>query len=129
MPRELEQDNEAMPEEGLLLIGDEGKILGDFMGGGPRLIPKSRMASFKEPLKSLPRPIEELNQFIRACHGDHPSDASFEKAYPFAETILLGTIALRVNRKLRWDTEKFEFSNSPEANEWRFRKNRPGWEL
>lgn len=129
MPRELDADKEPMPEEGLLFVGDNGKILGDFSGGGPRLIPKGRMQAFKEPPKTLPRPIDELDQFIRACRGGQPSDASFEKAYPYGETILLGTIALRVNKKLQWDTEKFEFANSAEANELKFRTNRPGWEL
>ena len=33
-----------MPDEGLLLVGDRGKILADFTGGEPRLIPKARMA-------------------------------------------------------------------------------------
>lgn len=87
------------------------------------------MRDFKPPPQTLPRPIDELDQFIRACRGGQPSDASFEAAYPFAETILLGTIAQRVNQKLQWDTAKFEFSNSPEANELKFRKNRAGWEI
>jgi len=34
-----------------------------------------------------------------------------------------------MNKKLSWDTDKFEFANSPEANELKFRKNRPGWEI
>jgi hypothetical protein len=41
----------------------------------------------------------------------------------------LGTIAARVNKKLRWDAAKFEFANSKEANELICRKNRPGWEI
>jgi predicted dehydrogenase len=126
---ELEQDGEEMPEEGLLFVGDRGKILAEFTADKPRLLPKSRMSDFKEPPKALPRPIDELDQFIRACRGGQEADASFEKAYPFAETILLGTIALRVNQKLRWDTQKFEFANSARANELKVRKNRPGWEL
>ncbi len=129
MPSELEADGEAMPEEGLLFVGDNGKIIADFMGGGPKLLPKARMQEFKEPAKTLPRPIDELDQFIRACRGGQEPDASFLKAYPFAESILLGTIALRVNKKLKWNAEKFEFSNSDEANGLRFRKNRPGWEV
>ena len=128
-PRELEEDGEEIAEEGLLFVGDKGKILADFSGGQPRLIPKAKMSGFKEPRKSLPRPIDELDQFIRACRGGEESDASFEKAYPFAETILLGTIALRVNKKLRWDAARFEFSNSAPANELKSRQNRPGWEL
>ncbi len=127
--RELEADGEDMPEEGMLLVGERGQILAGFTGDNPRLIPKARMQEFKQPPRTLPRPIGELEQFIRACRGGQPSDSSFEKAYPFAETILLGTIALRVNKKLRWDTAKGEFANSKEANALRTRKNRPGWEV
>jgi hypothetical protein len=78
---------------------------------------------------SLPRPADELDQFIRACQGGPQPDASFEKAYPFAETILLGTIAQRGNGKLRWDPSKTQFTNSPEANSLKSRQNRPGWEV
>ncbi|MFA6560634.1 MAG: Gfo/Idh/MocA family oxidoreductase [Verrucomicrobiia bacterium] len=129
LPKELDDDDEEMPAEGLLFVGDNGKILCGFTGDKPRLLPKARMRDFKEPPQTLPRPIEELDQFIRACRGGQPSDASFENAYPFAETILLGTIALRVNKKLRWDAAKFEFTNSKEANELKCRKNREGWQL
>ena len=110
-------------------MGDQGKILGGFNGENPRLIPKKRMSVFQPPPQTLPRPVEELDQFIRACHGGAASDAIFEKAYPFAETILLGTIALRVNKKLRWNTETMEFTNSKEANALKSRKNRAGWEV
>jgi hypothetical protein len=129
LPKELDDDGEEMPAEGLLFVGDSGKILCGFTGDKPRLLPKARMRDFKEPAQTLPRPIEELDQFIRACRGGQPSDASFENAYPFAETILLGTIALRVSKKLRWDAAKFEFANSKEANDLKCRKNREGWQL
>ena len=55
-PRELEEDGESMPEEGLLFVGDGGKILADFMGRNPRLIPKARMQAFQPPPQTLPRP-------------------------------------------------------------------------
>lgn len=126
---ELEADGTAMPDEGILFVGTSGKILADFTGGNPRLLPASRMREFKAPPRTLPRPIEELEQWIRACRGGQPSDASFENAYPFAETILLGTIAARVPGKLRWDKDKFEFTNSKSGNALIHRKNRPGWEV
>ena len=87
------------------------------------------MRDFRPPPARLPRPISELDQFVRACRGEAPAAACFEKAYPFAETILLGTIAVRVDKKLRWDAAKMEFTNSAEANRLRSRKNRPGWEV
>jgi hypothetical protein len=126
---ELEADGAAMPDEGMLFIGDHGKILAGFTGDKPHLIPQAKMREFQPPPEKLPRPVDELTQFIRACRGEAPADASFENAYPFAETILLGTIALRVNKKLRWDAGKFEFTNSKEASDLKFRQNRPGWEI
>jgi hypothetical protein len=126
---ELQEDGEPMPDEGLLFIGSQGKILAGFTGDNPRLIPKARMRSFQPPEKTFPTPVDELDQFIRGCRGEAVPEASFERAYPFAETILLGTIALRVDQKLRWDSGKFEFTNSPEANQLKSRVNRSGWEI
>jgi len=126
---ELEEDGVEMPPEGVLYVGTRGKVLAEFSGAKPRLLPAARMRDFQPPPPTLPRPIGELEQFIRACRGGPPSDASFENAYPFAETILLGTIALRVNKKLRWDPNQFAFTNSKEANALIARPNRPGWEL
>ena len=87
------------------------------------------LAEFKPPAPTLPRPIDELSQFVRACRGGPASDSSFENAYPFAETILLGNIALRAGRKLRWDAERAQFTNSDEANQLMTRANRAGWEV
>jgi predicted dehydrogenase len=130
-PRELEEDGEPMPEEGLLFVGERGKILADFSGRGPRLIPKARMAQFQPPPRTLPRPVEELDQWIRACRGEASSDASFEKVYPLCETILLGTIAVRVEgRKLRWDAANGRFVDAPEADALMVRgQYREGWKL
>jgi predicted dehydrogenase len=126
---ELTEEENKQLDEYTLYIGDTGKILCDFMGGSPRLLPKARQQGFTEPPRTLPRPIGELEQFVKGCRGEAKPDAAFEAAYPFAETILLGTIALRVPGTLHWDTEKFEFTNSGEANALKYRTNRPGWEV
>lgn len=126
-PPELE--GEDMPAEGMLFVGDDGKILAGFMGSEPRLIPKKRMEMFKPPPETLPRPAEELDQWVRACRGGAPSDASFTAVAPFAETILLGNIALRVPKKLRWSADEGHFVDAPEADALRTREYRKGWEL
>lgn len=129
MPEELENDGESMPNEGLLFIGDEGKILAGFSGGEPRLIPKKKMKAFNPPDPYLPRPIDELDQWLRACKGGKPSGANFNDARAFSETIALGNIALRVNQKLNWDAQNRQFTNSSNANELMYRKYRKDWEL
>jgi len=129
VPAELEEDGRDMPDEGLLFVGDKGKILCGFSGADPQLIPERKMRAYKKPPETLPRPIEELDQWIHACRGTQPSDASFENVYPFAETVCLGTVALRVNKKLHWDSANMQFTNSPEANKLLRREYRKGWEL
>jgi hypothetical protein len=118
-----------MPEEGLLFVGDTGKILAGFNGREPRLIPKAAMDRFQPPQETLPRPAEELEQWVQACQGGPSSDASFEQVYPFSEAILIGNIALRIPGKLRWDAATTRFIDAPEADALMTRAYRKGWEL
>ncbi len=127
--KELEEDGREMPDEGLLFVGDHGKIFCEFSGGSPRLIPEKKMKEFVRPPATLPRPDDELEQWIRACRGGKPADARFQVVQPITETLMLGTIALRVRGKLKWDAQAMKFTNKEEANQYVTRKNRPGWEL
>ncbi len=129
IPEELEADGKSMPTEGLLFIGEKGKILAGFSGGNPQLIPEARMKDFQQPPETLPRPIDELEQWLRACKGGQPSDASFERILPMTETIAIGNIALRSDQKLEWDSELKKFNNSTDANKLLTRTYRKGWEL
>jgi hypothetical protein len=45
------------------------------------------------------------------------------------ETVLLGTVAFRVGKKLQWDAESLKVTNCPEANQLLAREYRKGWEL
>ena len=127
--QELTDDGRKMPSEGVLYVGDTGKLLTGFTGGSPRLIPEKAMKAFNRPPKTLERPEEELDQWARACRGEKPSDARFEVLCPINETLLLGTIGLRVSDKLNWDAAEMKFTNSDVANALVYRKYRKGWEL
>ena len=72
------------------------------------------MRTFKAPPETLERPAAELDQWVRACRGGAPSDASFTSVAPFAETILLGNIALRVPKKLHWMADEGRFADARE---------------
>ncbi len=129
MIKELEMDKREMPAEGLLFVGEKGKILAGFMGDSPRLIPEAKMKRFKRPEKTLPRPLDELDQWIGACQGKQPADARFETIQVINETTCLGNIALRAGHKLYWDAKNMRITNSEEANSLLFRQYRDGWEL
>jgi len=129
IPRELEMDERKMLPEGLLFVGDKGKILAGFAGNSPRIIPEKQMKAFKRPPKTLPRPIDEIDQWIRACRGGEPAGACFENVRPINETICLGTVALRADKKLNWDADKMKITNDKDADKLLYRKYRKGWEL
>ena len=56
-------------DEGLLFIGDTGKILCRFSGGHPRLIPEAKMKAFQPPPKTLPRSPGNEREWLDACKG------------------------------------------------------------
>ena len=46
-PEEMYEDKLDLADEGMLFIGDKGKILCDFRGNKPRLIPQSRQRAIE----------------------------------------------------------------------------------
>ena len=69
------------------------------------------------------------HDWIQACKGGTPACSNFDYAGPFTEMVLLGTIAVRVPGKLKWNGRKMKFTNSDLANQFVGREYRKGWEL
>ncbi|MHC4566021.1 MAG: Gfo/Idh/MocA family protein [Planctomycetota bacterium] len=115
---------------GALFEGDKGKMLGYMV------IPEARRKEFGKPPKVLERSPGHHQEWIDACKGGKPAGSNFDHAGPLAEAVLLGNVALRASLKkkltrtrLLWDSEKFEFTNMPEANKYLKRDYREGWSL
>jgi hypothetical protein len=130
-PEELYADREDLADEGMLFIGDKGKILCDFRANRPRLIPKSRHAAFEGSV-AVPEYDKTAtdDEWVNAIRKGTKSKGSFEQVAPFAEAVTMANIALRVPyKRLFWDTQKMEFTNSPEATKLvRRERYRDGWE-
>jgi len=128
-PRELEEGRD-WPDEGNLYVGDKGKILGDTEGG--RIIPESKMQSYKRPPRTLPRvSLGNLatGEWIRACRGGEKASCHFDIGGLLAEVVQLGNIAIRRGRKLAWDGPNMRFTNDDEANKLIQEPYRDGWSL
>lgn len=130
-PEELYQDNEDLADEGMLIVGDKGKILCDFRANNPRLIPKSRQAAFSGSIvaRDFDKTTPE-DEWITAIKKKAKSKGSFEQVAPLAEAVTLACIATRVPyKRLLWDAQKMEFTNSPEATKLvRREQYREGWD-
>lgn len=130
-PEELYEDKEDLASEGMLFIGDKGKLLCDFRGNKPRLIPQSRQRAFEGSVvaQDIDRTTGD-DEWVNAIRTHTKSKGSFEQVAALAEAVTLANIALRVPyRRLLWDAEKMEFTNSPDANKFvRRERYRQGWE-
>ncbi len=68
--------------------------------------------------------------WIGALKKGGKSPGSFEQVAPLAEAVTLANIALRVPyKRLLWNAERMEFTNSSDANRLvRREQHRSGWE-
>jgi predicted dehydrogenase len=127
-PEELEA--KALPDEGLLFIGDKGTILCGFSGRGPKLIPEAKMAAYRQPAKTLPRSPGHQREWLDACRGGKiKPGASFEFSSLVAETLALGNVAVRTGQHLMWDQANLKAAGSTSADPFIRPERRSGWEL
>ena len=129
-PPELENERE-LPNNGILFVGSEGKILCGEKSSPPRLIPESKMKAYERPEKILPRSIGHHKEWIQACKDNKPKDAKtgFWYSGPFTEALLVGNLAVRLGRLIEWDAENMRSPNAPEADNYITKFYRMGFEI
>jgi len=127
-PAEL-AEGVKLPANGALFVGDRGKLLVPHGGGKWQLLPEAKFAEFKGPEPFLPKSAGHYADWIAACKGGPPAGSNFSYAGPLTETVLLGNVALRVGKKLTWDSAGLQVSNCPEAAALIRRDYRKGWSL
>lgn len=143
VPEELMAENKELAEEGMLFVGDKGKILGGFRSENPRLIPEAKMRAYRmannlpdppptQPgggLQGAPRGARDA-AWIAAFKGGPTSYGDFTLAGPICDAVNLAAISLRLGgRRLLWDAAAAKITNLLEANRFLTREYRPGWEI
>ena len=134
-PEELEEDGKELPAEGVMFVGDKGKILAEFYLGNPRLIPERRMSGYVADSRPQPRQSQPgatspfLRAWLGACRGGAPSPGNFLNAGPISEAVNLYAVAYRTRQTLLYDPETASITNSREANRYLSREYRKGWEM
>jgi Oxidoreductase family, C-terminal alpha/beta domain/Oxidoreductase family, NAD-binding Rossmann fold len=136
-PDELEDNSELTPE-GMMFVGDKGKILAGFHCDNPRIIPERNARAFFGP-KGVPEPASAERDrgqagrngaWINAFKGGERTYGDFLLAGPISEAFNLGAISLRLGgKRLRWDAANRKISNLSGADKYLVREYRKGWEL
>lgn len=116
---------------GSLFVGKDGYVTAGEYGTRPRLLPDERMAEYTMPDPILPRlqPANHYRNWIEACKGGEPACSNFDYAAPFTEVILAGTLALRLNRKIRYNLKDGTCPDDPQAQALLTKRYRPGFDL
>jgi len=118
-------------DNGILFVGDKCSLLGGSHAGVPRIIPETKRKEYGRPPKSLPRSPGHHQEWIDACKARKPEDAKsgFWYAGPFVEALLVGNLAVRLQKRVEWDAAKMRSPNCPEADNYITKFYRNGFDL
>jgi len=114
---------------GVRFEGDAGWVYVDH-GGGLHADPPGMLRSAIGPGEvHLYRSPGHARDFLRAVRTRRPTIAPAEVAHRSTSICLLGDIAMRLGRKLRWDPDRERFHDDPAANALLARPARPPWRM
>lgn len=138
VPDELLAQNQELQPEGMMFVGDRGKIIGGFRGERPRLLSaESRPAGeAKDAAQQTPAQARTRGEggresaWLKAFKGGPPTYGSFVLGGPITDAFNLGAVSLRLGgKRLLWDAANMNVTNLSEANKYLTREYRQGWEL
>ena len=122
-------EGQPLIPRGVLFVGDRGALLTGGAGGTPRLLPESRYRGFTPPAQTLARSKGHHRDWLDACKGGPAASSHFEYGARLTELALLGALALRLGRRIDWDSERMEAKGISEADAILREPYRAGWEL
>ncbi len=137
-PEELEADHKEFEPEGMMFVGDKGKVVAGFHGEDLQIIPEKKMREYRAA-KNLPEPTQRQRGqgqgrgdagWVAAFKGGAPTYGDFLLAGSISDAFNLGAVSLRLGgRRLLFDAATAKVTNVSEANKCLTREYRKGWEL
>jgi hypothetical protein len=132
-PEELEEDKRELAAEGMMFVGDRGRILAGFRCDDPTIIPYRKAREFRAangPSQMTPAPDHDRPVWLEHFRGGPPTFGSFELAAPISDAFNLAAVSLRLGgKRLVWDAASATVTNNEGANKLLRREYRKGWEL
>ncbi len=116
---------------GAILVGEKATLYSiEWTGGDWHLLPEDKFRDYRPPAPTVPRSAGHHKEWVAACKGGPAALCNFvDFAAPLTEVMLLGCLAQRVGKKIRWDAANMRAVGCPEADEFIKRDYRKGWEI
>ena len=131
VPVELLEENKELPAEGMMFVGDKGKILTGFNLQNPQIISAKKQDDQNKVTTDTRNQVERttaaLSLFIDACKTGKQYPGNFSEAEYITEAINLYAVALRTGHLLKYDSANLKITNIPDANKYLDREYRAGW--
>ncbi len=132
VPAELLDADKDLPAEGMMFVGDKGKILAGFQVQNPQIISGKKMdapdSSKTDKRNQVEQTSAALPLFIDACKTGKQYTGNFIEAEHITETVNLYAAALRSGKLLKYDAANLKITNVPDANKYLNREYRSGWD-
>ena len=132
IPDELAMDGKELPEEGMMFVGDSGKILTGFNIQDPQIISGKKMEKSAGAIADSKDQVQQtsaaLPLFVNAVKTGKQYPGNFSEAEYLTEAVNLYAVALRSNRLLKYDAANLKITNVPDANKYLSRNYRKGWD-
>lgn len=120
-----------LESNGIILIGDKDTLSVPNYWGAGAFLSGAKVEDFRNIPQSLPRPQgferNHHQEWLDACKGGPKALSNFDYAGPMTEAVLLGNVALRVGKRIQWDSKNLKVTNVPEANRFLHTEYRNGW--
>jgi predicted dehydrogenase len=119
-------------DHGAMYEGSKGVLIADFRQRV--LFPlgnKAELTYYKPRTKEqlLPPMGNFQKQWINACKGDLKTSCDFEYSANLIETVLVGMVAYKAGRKIKYDAAAGKVTDCADANQFISKKYREGWVL
>ncbi len=125
-------------DHGVLFEGSKGSLVADFNthllyphnNDNPRLEDADLTYYQPRPKTAQTPPMGVFQQeWVNACKGNLKTSCNFGYACDMIEMMLLGLVAYRVGKKIKYDGATGQSPDSPEANQYLSHTYRKGWTL
>ncbi|MHC4510107.1 MAG: Gfo/Idh/MocA family oxidoreductase, partial [Planctomycetota bacterium] len=113
----------------VVLVGDDGMMSFRRSATDWIIMPGRRGEQFASVPKTIRRVPNEDVEWLEACRGGPKPLSSFDYAGQLTEMVLLGNLAVRLDKKIEWDGDALKARNAPEADTLIRRPYREGWNL
>lgn len=109
----------AIPRSGAMIIGERGIMTSDNDYGSKQTVRghnNEALTIEASAIKPLPKSPGHHKEWLAACRGEGQTLSHFGHAGPFTECMLLGNLAVRLEKKIEWDAAGMKAKGCPEAD-------------